>query len=221
MAKRLVPVLLVVAALGWLSSVAFADEIVHFTNGAEMTVRSHAVEKDMVKLDLGGSSFIAFPMSMVDKIVSAGRDVFVNPSIHPTNQAVAGSSAGNVPLVADTTIRGGGGSDGFVRQPGANGGAGVMLGEAADVLPAAGRADPNGMNNAVVNNRRVFNPAFPAPQGGMPQVIMPPTAPRGPARLTVIVPRTQDPAPAPPANNGTPETPPQADPESDPPPEAP
>jgi hypothetical protein len=227
MAKRLVPVLLVVAALGWLPTVALADEIVHFTNGAEMTVRSHAVEKEMVKLDLGGNSFIAFPMSMVDKIVSSGRDVFVNPSIHPANQAVAGSgaalaggAAGNGPVVADTTIQNGGGSVGFVRQPNAKGGAGVMLGEAADAMPVAGRPDPNAIQ-AVANSRRIYNPAFPAPQGGMPQVIMPPSAPRVPGRLSVINPRPPDPVPTPPVENGTPETPPQGDSESDPPPEAP
>jgi len=227
MAKRSVPALLVVAALGWLPSVSFADEIVHFTNGAEMTVRSHVVEKEMVKLDLGGNSFIAFPMSMVDKIVSAGRDVFLNPTIHPANQAIAGSAAGgagsaagNAPVVADTSIQNGGGAVGFVRQPNAKGGAGVMLGEAADTLPVAGRADPNGAY-AVASTRRLYNPAFPAPQGGMPQVILPPTAPKIPGRLTVTAPRTSDPTPPAPVDNGTPENPPQADPESDPPPEAP
>ena len=193
MAKRSVQALLVVAALGWLPSAAFADEVVHFTNGAEMTVRSHAVEKDMVKLDLGGSSFIAFPMSMVDKIVSSGRDVFVNPSIHPANQAVAGTGSavaggapGNAPIVADTTIRSGGGAVGFVRQPNAKGAAGVMLGEAADVQPVAGRVDRDGAY-AVANSRRVYNPAFPSQPGGMPQIINPPSAPKTPGRLTVRI----------------------------------
>jgi hypothetical protein len=226
MAKRSGPVLLVVAALGWLPSITFADEIVHFTNGAEMTVRSHAVEQQMVKLDLGGNSFIAFPMSMVDKIVSSGRDVFVNPTIHPANQALAGSgpggaggSAANAPVVADTSIQSGGGAVGLVRQPNAKGGAGVMLGEAADIAPVAGRADPNGAY-AVANSRRLYNPAFPAPQNGMPQVILPPSAPKTPGRLTVIAPKASDPPP-PPVDNGTPENPPQSDTDTDPPPEAP
>lgn len=227
MAKRSVPALLAVVALGWSSTVTFADEIVHFTNGAEMTVRSHAVEKEMVKLDLGGGSFIAFPMSMVDKIVSSGRDVFVNPTIHPANQAIAGpggaganGAAGNPTVVADTSIQSGGGAVGFVRQPNAKGGAGVTLGEAADLQPVAGRADPNGAY-AVATTRRAYNPAFPAPQGGMPQVIVPPSAPKTPGRLSVMSPpRTQDPTP-PPVDNGTPENPPPADPDSDAPPETP
>ena len=95
-----------------------------------------------------------------------------------------------------------------------------MLGEAADALPIAQRADPNALNT-VANSRRLYNPAFPAPQGGMPQVILPPSAPKTPGRLSVVVPRGPDPAPPPPVDTGTPETPPQADPESDAPPEAP
>jgi mRNA-degrading endonuclease toxin of MazEF toxin-antitoxin module len=59
-----------ISAVAAATPVAFADEVVQFTNGAEMTVRSHAIEKDMVKLDLGGSSSITFPISMVDKIAA-------------------------------------------------------------------------------------------------------------------------------------------------------
>jgi hypothetical protein len=225
MAKRSVGALVVVAALGWLPSAVRADEIVHFTNGAEMTVRSHAVEKDMVKLDLGSSSFIAFPMSMVDKIVSAGQDVFLNPALHPANQAVAGSaytggagasSAGGV--VADTTVRASGGSVGFVRQPNAKGGAGVMLGEAADALPTA-QVDPNAMQT-IGSQRRVYKPGFPAAPGGLPQVIIPPSAPKNPTRMSFVAPRVPENPPAPP-EGGTPETPAQGDPAPEDPPETP
>ena len=58
--------------LGAAVSIAAADEIVHFTNGAEMTIRSHVVVNDMLKLDLGGNNSISFPIAMVGKIVSAG-----------------------------------------------------------------------------------------------------------------------------------------------------
>src|SRR5262245_681061 len=102
--KRFGRISLVAVAVGALPLTAYADEIVHFTNGAEMTVRSHTVEKtkEMVQLDLGGNSYISFPMSMVDKIVSAGKDVFLNPVFHPSNQAIAGGSGG----VADNSVRG-------------------------------------------------------------------------------------------------------------------
>jgi len=127
------------------------DPRVTNSDGAEMAVKSHVVDKDMVRLDLGGSSFISFPMTMVDKIMNAGRDVFLNPTFHPSNQAVAGAPGSGVPggqggqggpggsgqALADTAVQGGGGAGGFNRQPNAKGGAGVMLGEVADTIPSA------------------------------------------------------------------------------------
>jgi len=225
MAKQSVRYLMVVAALGWLPSVALADEVVHFTNGAEMTVRSHAVEKQMVKLDLGGNSFISFPMSMVDKIVSAGHDVFLNPSFHPANQAVAGAGTPGVAgtpstgsIIADTTIRNGGGSVGFTPQPNAKGGAGVMLGEAADALPQGVKTNSL-LDQTVAGHRRAYNPAFPTVPGGPPQVITPAGAPKGPQRMTLVVPRVpqETPPPPPPADTNVPDNPPgDADPEDPP-----
>jgi len=218
MAKSLGRVLFLLAALALLPSAALADEIVHFTNGAEMTVRSHVVEQDntMVKLDLGGNSFIAFPMSMVDKIVSAGQDVFLNPSFHPSNQAIAGVPGGAVAgatgtgsAVADTTIHGAGTPVGFAPQRGVKGGAGVMLGEVADTLPSEVRA-VSGVAQAMPFRRRAYNPAFPAGPGEPPQVIMGPSSPRAPARLAL--------APGGPSQSQNPPVPP---PESDPAPEEP
>lgn len=109
-----------------------ADEVVQFTNGAEMTVQSHVVEKDMVKLDLGGNNSISFPVSMVSKIVSAGKDVFRNPVYYPTNQAIAGPATNGTPAFATTT----GPAGARVRQA-VPGQAGMRLGEAGD------RFDPN------------------------------------------------------------------------------
>ena len=222
MAKIVIRVLLLLAVLGLLPSVVLADEIVHFTNGAEMTVRSHAVEQDntMVRLDLGGNSFIAFPMSMVDKIVSAGQDVFLNPSFHPSNQAIAGvpgsvvaGAPGMGSTVADTAIRGGAAPVGFVTPRGVTGGAGAMLGEVADTLPSDLTAN-SGAGQAMPFRRRVFNPAFPARPGEPPQVIVRPSAPRGPARLAMS-------PGGPPESQNPPAPPPQGDPAPDDPPDTP
>ena len=231
---------LAVASLLWALPLAVrADEIVHFTNGAEMTVRSHVVDKEMVKLDLGGNSFITFPMAMVDKIVSAGQDVFLNPAFHPANQAVPGSSnAASAPrstgsIIADTAIRGGGGSVGLVRQGGANT-AGVMLGEAADQLNPNGGTG-NGSQPVTPNRRaarfntperRGFDPGRPVPPGA-PAVIMPPTeqagAPKDTIRQISFRPEeiTAPPKPPPPPQPSDPQdggdqTPPE-DPPQDPP----
>jgi len=223
MAKRSFVLAGCAAALLALPSAAFADEIVHFTNGAEMTVRSHVVDKDMVKLDLGGNSFIAFPMSMVDKVVSAGRDVFLNPAFHPANQAIAGGAAAGGPGssntvaggVGDTTIRGGGASVGFTPQVNSRNGAGVMLGEVADTMPQARTGSE--IDGAIVNKRRVYNPAFPAPPGGLPQVINPPSAPKTPPRMSVTIPKQDPPPPPPPTDGGSQDTP-QGDPDPQDPP---
>jgi len=223
---RTLPVL---AVSGLLPFAAFADEVVHFTNGAEMTVRSHAVENDksMVKVDLGGNSYIAFPMSMVDKIVSAGKDVFLNPGFHPQNQAIAGSPGGPV---ADTTVRGIEAPVGMVPRPDGKGHAGVMLGEAAD--GQQGGSAPMGAltNDTMANTRRRFNPAYQLPPGGQPQIIMPPGLPsRGPVQLALVgAPRAGEqqvpapvPPPPPPVNNPTPDNPPAEDPPAEDPPDAP
>jgi hypothetical protein len=207
-------VVTVLATLGLIASTAYADEIVHFTNGAEMPVRSHSVDKEqsMVRLDLGGNSFISFPMTMVDKIVNAGQDVFLNPVFHPANQAIGG-----VPgtAIADTTVRGNAGSVGFKPQPDGKGHAGVMLGEAADAIPAGSVGGPQ-MDNTVAASRKRFNPAFPPAPGGQPQVIMPNNMQVRPPTSFQMNPAVKPaPEPTPPAPQ------PQENPPSDPPAEDP
>ena len=219
--KRIGRVLLVAAAAGSLPLAAFADEIVHFTNGAEMTVRSHVVEKekDMVKLDLGGNSFIAFPMAMVDKIVSSGKDVFLNPVFHPSNQAIAG---GTGTAIADTSTRGTGDPTPGTRKAGAKVNAGASLGEASGV-----QAIPAGFGQieqqSVAQSRKVFNPAFPPAPGSAPQVIMPPNSKAHAAVPMTSTPTRPAPPPVtppapPPATSDPPENnPPPSDPPEDPP----
>ncbi len=211
--KRFGRVVLVLAAIGTLPLAAFADEVVHFTNGAEMTVRSHTIDKDkqMVRLDLGANSFIAFPMAMVDKIDSAGRDVFLNPVFHPSNQAIAGGAGG---AVTDNSIRGTGEPNGLVRRPSKNT-AGVLLGETADAVPVAAVAGQP-IEQPVASSRRVFNPSMPAAPGAGPQVIMPPGKVMPAVQLAVIPTHPEPPPPA----EATPE--PQEDqPAGDPDPENP
>ena len=210
-------VLLVAAAVGSLPLTVFADEVVHFTNGAEMTVRSHTVEKakDMVKLDLGGNSFIAFPMSMVDKIVSSGQDVFLNPVFHPANQAIAGGAGS---MVADTGTRGIGEPQTYPRKPG------VALGEAAGEAPPIPAGFGQLEQQSVANSRKAFNPASPSAPGAPPQVIMPPGKGIKPAQFAMIPtrppvqPAAPPPPTTPPASSDPPDsTPPPSDPPEDPP----
>jgi hypothetical protein len=67
-------------------SSAFAAEIVYFKNGTTLPVLSHSIEDDMIQVDLGGSSVMAFPLSMVERIEDGGRNVLVEGD--PANRMV-------------------------------------------------------------------------------------------------------------------------------------
>lgn len=79
---------------------ALAEQIIHFTNGTSMPIRSHEIEGKMIHVDLGGDAFIAFPVSMVDKVVDAGKEVVLEPSNPGANKImkVSGGPEGSFPL---------------------------------------------------------------------------------------------------------------------------
>ena len=61
----------VLVTVGCVVSPAVAEEIVYLTSGAALPVRGHEIKGDMIHLDLGGDSFIAFPKTMVERIDGA------------------------------------------------------------------------------------------------------------------------------------------------------
>jgi hypothetical protein len=213
------------------ASVASADEIVYFTNGAEMPVRSHTIDKDMVKLDLGGNSTISFPVNMVTKIANAGMDVFVNPSYQPVNQAVAGSTdpsrGGAQPVpIQNLMVTGGGGNTGFRQRPGNDAGDGTMLGEPAigqgtspkyvKVDGVVGRPDPRHpfLSTATRPQIDAMNPIPPFGQGvvdvpnqAAPQRPHSPFILRPPGETGASAPTTPPPPPPPPAPEDDPPAP--------------
>jgi len=75
-----------------------AEEVIHFTNGTSMAIRSHSVDDaGMIHADLGGDSFIAFPAYQVESIGEAGASVRLEPSkprsaAKSTRRMVAASS---------------------------------------------------------------------------------------------------------------------------------
>ena len=220
--RRTCGALIIAAAAAW-SPFALAEDVVHFSNGAEMTVRSHTIEKDMVKLDLGGNSFITFPVSMVEKIVSAGKNVFLNPVYHPSNQALP-VAPGDLPSpLPDRTIRGGGVPVGY-RLGQSETGTGLRLGEAAnnDDNYGSGRAttiQSGRAKNFSTPQPRRFNALSPQPIGTK-QTIDPPAG--SPARtreqIQIVIP--PDPLAAPAESDSQPEQAP-ADPEPAPAPQDP
>jgi hypothetical protein len=57
-----------------------AEEIVHFSNGTQMPIRSHEVKDGMVHVDLGSNGFMAFPEYMIDRIDQAGQELKLKAS---------------------------------------------------------------------------------------------------------------------------------------------
>ena len=199
-------------------STARADEIVYFANGAEMPVRAHTLEKDMVKLDLGGNSFISFPLSMVDKIADAGKDVFLNPAYHPVNQAVEGSHLTPVPI-EQNNVHDRGATVGYRPQPGA-GNSGMSLGEPTIGSDSKYSKSTSGPPSQIVPNThglisRVGRPAVdlsqPVPPTGQ-AVIPPPDGTTNTHGRMLLKPRAPQGAPpvgspaesTPPADNSAP-----------------
>lgn len=211
-----------IVTLGAAVSFVAADEVVHFTNGAEMTIRSHVVANEMLKLDLGGNNTISFPIAMVGKIVSAGQDVFLNPVYYPANQALAASMVAPIAgsTVADMTSRGGGAPAGLSRQGSSPGRNGVRLGEAADGLPAANSyglaassVPRNPHDDMETAGRQRFDPLRPLPPGGVATIE--PTQVRKPAPGMTM--RAAEPLPRPGSPSGAQNPPPQTGQPSEPP----
>ena len=224
--RRACGALIISAVAAW-SSAALAGDVVYFTNGAEMAVQGHTLENDMVKLDLGGSSFITFPVAMVDKIVSGGKNVFLNPVYHPTNQALPVDPKSVPEPLPDRTIRGGGPYAGYRVGQSATG-TGLRLGEASNdpgdnYSYGSGRvatmsADPRADRFTTPQPRR-FNPLAPQPVGVKQSIEPPRGLPPRPAEQIQIKLQTGegDGAAVPPPDPAPqPETPPPQDPpESD------
>jgi hypothetical protein len=76
-----------------------AEEIVYFTNGSAMPVRAHEVQGTMIHVDLGGDAFMAFPLSMVDRVEIAGKEIVLDPSFSGGNmRSSTNSNSGSFPV---------------------------------------------------------------------------------------------------------------------------
>ena len=85
------------------SAPAWAEEILHFTNGTTMPIRGHEIKGQMIHVDLGGDSSMAFPLTMVEKVEAAGEDVVLDASggnrmfggSHPVSGVTPGRHSGS------------------------------------------------------------------------------------------------------------------------------
>lgn len=96
-----IPLLLVAVATFGLATPSYAEEIIYFTNGTTMPIRSHNVKDDMIHVDLGDNGFMAFPFEVVERIDRAGKNVLLkHSSTAGRNQRVdvAGDATGSYPV---------------------------------------------------------------------------------------------------------------------------
>jgi hypothetical protein len=70
----------VVLALLTLALPVWAEEILFLKSGSAMPVVSHKVDGNMIHVDLGDNAFMAFPLSMVDRVERAGKNVVLQRS---------------------------------------------------------------------------------------------------------------------------------------------
>ena len=200
MATAKMPVFVVLLSFAALSTGVLADEVVHFTNGAEMPVRSHVVTNGTVKLDLGDNSFIAFPMSMVEKIDGAGQSGFVDPAFHPSNQVVA-EGAGGAPVMsakfsgqqpgAATEMSAvGKASPGWAAPSTATGGATPAFGDAAARQSVDSLAEPRAAISDSERFQRYLNPGSSGSSNGEHPVMIPSRSVVTPPKRLMAIPST-------------------------------
>ena len=100
------------AMLVLLGGSASAEEVVHFKSGGTLPIVSHKIEGDMIHVDLGDNAVMAFPMSVVERVVEA-RGVLFDRGSGPKNVMSASPNRGaSVPeqdplpaLQADGTVK--------------------------------------------------------------------------------------------------------------------
>jgi hypothetical protein len=84
-----------------LAGPAIAEEIIYFTNGTSMPIRSHKVDGEMIHVDLGSEAFMAFPLRMIEKIAAAGKEIALRPSFSGGTNVISSrvpSPDGNYPV---------------------------------------------------------------------------------------------------------------------------
>ena len=77
---RLARWVLVALALSAVALPVLGEEILYFKSGSAMPVVSHKVDGEMIHVDLGDNAFMAFPLTMIDRVERAGKNVMLRRS---------------------------------------------------------------------------------------------------------------------------------------------
>ena len=176
------------AVLVLLVGSASAEEVIHFKSGSTLPVVSHKIEGGMIHVDLGDNAVMAFPMSVVERVVEAPRGVLFGRSSAGATNVMSASPNGPATfaeqqealpaLQADGTVQGE--TDKREYDPAID-----VVNGVAVYRPMAGAGNPAKADTAVTGHARVReNRGTPgalngAHQVGTHQVIGPPRRNRG------------------------------------------
>jgi len=179
---------LALAVLVLLVGSASAEEVIHFKSGGTLPVVSHKIEGDMIQVDLGDNAVMAFPMSVVERVVEAPRGLMFGRSSTGASNVMSASPNGPTTvaeqqaalpaLQADGTIEGQ--NDKREYDPAID-----VVNGVAVYRPVAGAGNPAKADTMVTGHARVReNRGTPgalngAHQVGTHQVIGPPRRTRG------------------------------------------
>lgn len=75
-----------------------AEEVVTFKSGQSMPIVSHTIEDGMVHVDLGDNALVAFPVSLIDSIVVAGKNVMIKQSYGTGSNRRTPTTQGSYPV---------------------------------------------------------------------------------------------------------------------------
>ncbi len=86
-------------AIGLIALPGVAEEIIYFTSGQTMAIRSHVVtDEGMVRVDLGSNNMMELPQVTIDRIETAGKYVMVNRSYGAAANQQVPSASGSFPV---------------------------------------------------------------------------------------------------------------------------
>lgn len=146
---------LALAVLVLLVGSASAEEVVHFKSGSTLPIVSHKIEGDMIHVDLGDNAVMAFPLSLVERVVEARGVLFDRSATAKNVMSASPNGAGAVPeqdslpaLQADGTVQDG--TDQREYDPAID-----VVNGVAVYRPMAGSGNPAKADTAVTGHARV------------------------------------------------------------------
>jgi hypothetical protein len=135
-----------------------ADEIVYFNDGTTMTIESHIARDGFVRVNLGGQSFMAFPVDRIERIVTTEGRVLLDENTSVANQmtdrprATAGTISGTT-----SGWQRRGAWEGDLSEATADNSKSVDQNGLAVYLPYGSGAPANKRNMGAVGRRELYN----------------------------------------------------------------